>query len=253
MNTIESQYRTSENLDIRIAIHARYSTNPQPFGEWVSDHYELQPGFRILETGCGTGEMWKGRLDRLPKNCHLMLTDFSKGMLETARNHLGDNPQVSYQQADIQALPYEDGAFDAVIANMMLYHVPDLHKGLQGVRRVLKPGGTFYCATYGERGIMAFINETLKEHGIQGSIGKTFTLQNGAQALEQHFAHVRREDRKDGLAITHVPDFVEYVLSMASLTGLEKASAKTLQEVFERQCVEGVLYVPKEYGMFICE
>lgn len=252
MNRIEKQYQTAGNLNTRISIHEKYSTNRQPFGDWIMSHYTLRPGCRILELGCGTGAMWQGKLSRLEGGSRLTLTDFSAGMLETARNNLESAPLVDFKVVDIQDIPYADDTFDVVIANMMLYHVPNLDQGLSEVRRVLKPGGVFYCATYGEHGIMAFINDILQEYGISGSIGKTFTLQNGGDALGRHFAKVEKHTREDGLAITHIPDFVEYVLSMSALSGLENASAELLLQAFERKSVDGTLYVPKEYGMFIC-
>ena len=252
MNNIEKQYQTARNLNTRISIHDKYSTNHQPFGDWIMSHYEIKPGYRILELGCGTGEMWKGNLALLDGGSHLTLTDFSVGMLETAKNNIEGSDYVDFKVVDIQDIPYEDDTFDAVIANMMLYHVPDLDKGLSEVRRVLKPGGVFYCATYGEHGIMEFINETLKEYRISGSIGKTFTLQNGGDSLGKHFSEVEKLTREDGLAITHVPDFVDYVLSMSSLSGLESASVELLLQAFEKKSVNGTRYVPKEYGMFIC-
>ena len=160
---------------------------------------------------------------------------------------------MDYRVVDIQQIPYEDGSFDTVIANMMLYHVPDLDRGLSEARRVLKPGGCFYCATYGERGIMAFVNDTLGKYGIQGSVGGSFTLQNGGEILGRHFASVEKRTREDGLAIPHVPDFVSYVLSLSGLSGLEKAEEALLTKAFTEKCVDGFLYVPKEYGMFICK
>lgn len=253
MNTIENQYRTPKNLNTRISIHEKYSVNRQPLGEWILSNYRLKPNDRILELGCGTADMWRGRLSLLPEGARLTLTDFSSGMLEAAKENTAGDPRVCFQTADIQDLPYEDASFDVVIANMMLYHVPDLHKGLSEARRVLKPGGSFYCATYGENGIMAFVNETLREYGISGSVGGSFTLQNGGEALGRHFASVEKRTREDGLAITHVPDFVSYVLSMSALSGLEKADAALLTKAFTEKCVGGVLYIPKEYGMFICK
>lgn len=252
MNTIEKQYRTPENLNTRISIHEKYSVNRQPFGEWILSNYTLGPKDRILELGCGTADMWKGRLSLLGDSARLTLTDFSSGMLLSAKENTAGDPRVDYRVVDIQNIPFEDASFDAVIANMMLYHVPDLDKGLSEVRRVLKPGGCFYCATYGENGIMAFVNHTLREYGIQGSVGGSFTLQNGGEALGRHFGTVEKRTREDGLAITHVPDFVSYVLSMSSLSGLEKADAALITKAFTEKCVDGILYVPKEYGMFIC-
>lgn len=249
----QTQYATSRNLEKRISIHEKYSTNKQPFGQWIMAHYSFAPGFRILELGCGTGDMWKGRLDLLPPGSHLILSDFSPGMLETAKSNLGIYPQLDYQVMDIQSIPLPDAAFDAVIANMMLYHVPDLHKGLSEVRRVLKPSGKFYCATYGEHGIMEFINDTLRQLDIRGEIGRTFTLQNGAEQLRLHFDSVQTDIRDDALAVTDVSDFVDYVMSLSSLTGIGCSSRQSLYRAFQEKADNGILYVPKEYGMFICK
>lgn len=149
---VREQYGNAEKLNIRIALHQRYSTNQQPFAEWIYGQYELKENQRILEVGCGDGSMWQSSDRMLPSGTTLLLTDFSAGMLETARKNV-KGEKVSFLQADIQALPFPDDAFDIVIGNMMLYHVPDLHKGLMEVRRVLKKGGLFYAATYGENGI----------------------------------------------------------------------------------------------------
>lgn len=251
MNVIERQYQTADNLNTRISIHEKYSVNKQPFGEWILEQYEISHGYRILELGCGTGDMWKGQAHLLT-GVHLILTDFSTGMLEAARANTADFSGVEYAHVDIQSIPYGDNSFDMVIANMMLYHVPDLQKGLSEVHRVLKPGGKFYCATYGEHGIMEFVNDTLKEYRIHGSIGKTFTLQNGGESLQPWFSHVERREREDGLAITKIEDFVDYVRSMASLSGLENADAEVLRCAFEQKAENGVLFIPKEYGIFVC-
>lgn len=252
-NNVVKQYQTPGNLNTRISIHEKYSTNRQPFGDWILSHYRIKPNDRILELGCGTAAMWKNNLSLLDGGSRLTLTDFSSAMLETAKKNTEGSACVDYRIVDIQDIPYEDHTFDIVIANMMLYHVPDLDRGLSEVRRVLKPGGSFYCATYGEHGIMEFINETLRTLSISGSIAQTFTLQNGADSLGKHFSTVEKRTREDSLAITNIKDFVDYVLSLSSLTGLEHSSAEQLMQAFEKKCVNGCLYVQKEYGMFICK
>ena len=79
---IRKQYGDTSKLDIRIALHQRYSTNQQPFGDWIMEHYHIQPGMRVLELGCGTGNMWKQADRWLPQDAMLTLTDFSEGMVE---------------------------------------------------------------------------------------------------------------------------------------------------------------------------
>ncbi len=69
------------------------------------------------------------------KCSRFVLSDFSAGMLQTAREALKDIEDIEYQVIDIQNIPFPDDSFDIVIANMMLYHVPDLKQGLRKVRR----------------------------------------------------------------------------------------------------------------------
>lgn len=250
---IEVQYKTAMNLNVRSSVHTKYSTNKQPFGEWIYSHYDIADGARILELGCGTGNVWKDNSCLLDSSFSLILSDFSAGMIESAKENVGMYPGVEYQVIDIQNIPYPDASFDVVIANMMLYCVPDLHKGLSEVRRVLKPDGKFYCATYGERGIMQFINDTLHDLGVHGEIYKSFTLQNGDEILRSHFDEVIMRTRDDGLEITVVDDFVDYVMSMSSLAGVASLNRDSLYQAFESKLVNGILYIPKEYGMFICK
>ena len=251
MNNIKKQYQTAAHLNTRISIHDKYSVNKQPFGDWIASHYQLRPGMKVLELGCGTGSMWVNNLHIL-NGAELTLTDFSEGMPETARKNV-QAEAVTFRQVDIQNIPCEDASFDAVIANMMLYHVPDLDQGLSEVRRVLKDGGKFYCATYGVHGIMEFINGLLAGTGVSGSIGTTFTLQNGGDSLGRHFAKVERLDREDGLAITDINDFADYIYSLSSLTDVHKIPREELLKKLAGKAENGILYVPKEYGMFICQ
>lgn len=251
MNSIEKQYQTAKNLNTRISIHDKYSTNKQGFGNWIVSHYGITPGERVLELGCGTGSMWKDHLDLL-SGAQLILTDFSAGMLSAAKQNLPRQDNITYQLVDIQDIPFPEESFDLVIANMMLYHVPDLHKGLCEVRRVLKKGGRFCCATYGRHGIVEFVAKLLREQNVTGSIGTAFTLQNGAETLSAHFDNVRRLDYEDSLAITNIDDFIEYIYSLSSLSNIAKVDRNVLKTALESKMKNGILSVPKEYGMFVC-
>ena len=247
------QYRHAGNLNRRISIHEKYSVNRQGFGPWIMSHYGLKAGDRILDIGCGTGSMWASGMNALPPGCRLTLTDLSPGMLDAARSTLAAYPNVTFQLADIQELPFEKDSFDAVTAHMMLYHVPDMDRGLGEVRRVLRPGGAFYCATYGEHGIMEFLSEALGEFGVRDPMNRRFTLQNGESLLRRHFSSVRRLDYEDALNVTRVEDLVDYLYSMASMAHLPEAARPGVTAALRGRMRDGALHVPKEYGMFICE
>lgn len=250
---VQEQYRTAGKLDIRTAIHSRYSTNRQGFGNWIVSHYRIEPGMSVLELGCGTGQMWVGQ-ERLVETCgRLILSDLSEGMLQKARETLGKQGKIGFQQIDIQKIPFEDNTFDVVIANMMLYHVPDIPKGLGEVRRVLKEGGRFYAATFGENSMMEYLCGLFRKYGGEDRSNHLFTLQNGAAQLSPFFSGVERYVYEDALEVTDLGDMADYIATLKGMSELGRLPRETVLSVLERHRVGGVLHIPKEYGMFAAE
>lgn len=248
---VKRQYATLNNLNTRISIHDKYSTNKIGFRNWIVSNYRIDKGMKVLELGCGTGDMWKNR-DSLINLCsQLVLSDFSEGMVESTKNNVGEYSNVEYKVIDIQEIPYEDETFDAVIANMMLYHVPNMEKGLGEVRRVLKRGGCFYCATYGEHGIVEYISKIFSVRGVEDNTNKNFTLQNGYKILNKVFSSVEKLDYIDSLAVTNIDDMIEYIYSLSSMTSLNSMPKQVIKDALMKNTTNGILNVPKEYGMFI--
>lgn len=249
--TVKQQYHTSDKLSTRISIHSKYSTNKQGFGNWIFSHYGIREGMTVLELGCGTGDMWTGKEEIISRCSRLVLSDFSEGMLEKTRETLQAYDGIEYQVIDIQDIPFEDQTFDVVIANMMLYHVPDLPKGLREVRRVLKTGGAFYCATYGEHGMMEYIESLFEGFRSGSKINDSFTLQNGEEKLRTAFSDIQKLLYEDSLAVTDVEDMMDYIYSLNGMSELRQIPRDEMRRVLQAHMQDGVLRVPKEYGMFI--
>lgn len=249
---LKKQYKNANNLNRRISIHDKYSTNKIGFGNWIFSKYDILPNSLILELGCGTGDMWKNNLDRIKNGSKLVLTDFSEGMLESAQKNLSADKNIIFELVDIQNIPYDDESFDIVIANMMLYHVPDLNRGLLEVMRVLKPNGKFYCATFGENGIVEYIEDALKEFNIAKTRNNTFTLQNGSCKLSKYFKNVERLNYEDSLEVTDTNDIVDYIYSLQNMTNINNIEYETMKKALESKKENGILNIPKEYGLFIC-
>jgi SAM-dependent methyltransferase len=99
-------------------------------------------GRRILDAGCGSGPISAALRDR---GAILTGFDASAGMVELARQRLG--PDADLHVADLASpLPYPDGAFDDVIACLVLHYLQDWTAPLAELRRVLKPGGRLIVA-----------------------------------------------------------------------------------------------------------
>lgn len=252
MDIVKEQYKNADKLNIRIALHDKYSTNRLGLRNWLLANFQIPTNSKVLELGCGTGVMWKEHLDWLEAGSKLLLTDFSEGMLEEAKRNLGEHKNLEYQMMDIQDIPYEAGSFDVIIANSMLYHIPDKEKALSEVSRVLKNEGVFYCSTYGEHGVLGYIADSLKEFGVKDRVNNTFTLQNGLAQLQRHFTYVTRIDYEDSLEITDVDDLIAYIRSCTSMTNVTEIPYDVLKAHLVRQMIDGTITIPKEQGMFIC-
>ena len=257
-DNVARQYANGKNLAIRSNFHAKYSTNRQGFAPWLFEQYRFEAGDSILELGCGNGWQWDVRLGELPQRCKLVLSDFSQGMVDSVREKFSPvSADIDFRQIDIQAIPYEDESFDAVIANHMLYHVPDLDAALSEVRRVLKPGGRFYAATNGNGGMSLFLHEALKCFDPETEAFSqrfSFSLQNGEALLSRYFSSVGQIDYDDSLAVIQTRDLIEWIDSSISISGYSGAYADALYDYFEAIRVrDGAINIPKEVGLFICE
>ena len=245
---VKEQYSKAKNLSSRISIHEKYSTNRMGLGNWYFTFYEIKEGARVLELGCGTGAMWFEHKDVLEKCSEVVLSDFSEAMLQTAKENLGDVKNVEYKVIDIQDIPFEDEYFDVVIANCMLYHVPDIEKALSEVSRVLKKGGIFYAGTTGEHGIMETITDWL---GIGTIYFNPFSLENGGDRLEKYFSKVSIERYIDSLEVTDLDDLMEYIYSGISFKNACKLPVAEVRKCLESHMEGGVIRLPKDPGVFV--
>jgi len=187
----------------------------------------------------------------------LILSDLSVGMVNIVWEKYSKHKNMIAQKIDIQDISFPDNCFDIIIANHMLYHVPDLPKGLSEVRRVLKTGGKFYCATNGTGGMHQYINEAFKTVNPQLNFFKEpslFSLQNGKDKLSEYFTNIQRFDYEDSLAVTNTQDLMDWIKSAIGIFSFPENDLNGLYDYFEdiRQ-KDGAINIPKETGIFISE
>ena len=94
-------------------------------------------GHRILDAGCGSCLLSAALRDR---GAVVTAVDASAGMLALARRRLGDD--LALHVVDLRdPLPFAEGAFDDVVASLVLHYLEDWGPRLAEIRRVLRPGG----------------------------------------------------------------------------------------------------------------
>jgi SAM-dependent methyltransferase len=254
---LSNQYRGAGNLNARISLHRRFSTNSYGLYRWIFDCLRIPAAARVLELGCGTGGLWAENSGRIPDGWRVTLTDLSFGMAGEARTALESIQRAfRYAAADAQSLPFGGEVFDAAIADHMLYHVPDIPRALGEIHRVLRPGGRFCASTVG-RGNMRELAElvrgfdpALEVWGSGDIAAEAFTLENGAARIAGRFADVTLHRYEDALVVTEPAALIEYVLS--GRARLEGGRREEFADYVERELKRrgGAFRITKETGLF---
>lgn len=253
-NIIE-QYKNAKNLNDRISLHEKYSTNKQGWFNWLFEKIDFSKVNRLLELGCGNGKLWQENQIDL-RNREIFLSDISEGMVEEVRNKLGSD--FNCIVADAEKIPFKDAYFDSIIANHVLFYLNDLNQGLKEVSRVLKPNGVLYCSTYGSKH-MKEITEIVQNFDSRinlsnHSLYDVFGLENGESILKQYFTSVQRMDYQDSLEITESKPLIDYIMSchgnQNEILGPRLSEFKEyIEELLQK---DGKIVVTKQAGLFVC-
>ena len=144
---------------------------------------------RVLEVAAGTGIVTSA----IAQTSEIVVaTDYASAMVESLEGRVQDAGlnNVSCEQADIYALPYQAGEFDAVVAANVLHLVPDLPAAIEALRKVTKPGGSLVVPTFchDETRLSWLVSRVLAVSGFPGH--RRFTMQSLRKALEENSVKV---------------------------------------------------------------
>jgi SAM-dependent methyltransferase len=219
----QKAYASDDLLSVRQRTHEQYSFPRLNFSEWVLERLTWRGDEIVLDIGAGPGTYFEGVQARIP-NGRLVAGDLSMGMVRIAAQH----PQAgSVINADAQAIPFPDHTFDVVLANHMLFHVPDLDRGLTEIRRVLKPAGCLLAATNSEFNLPELEQLIRRTFGLLGATQAelealkppthNFQLEDGPVKLARHFFAVARYDLPGAFIFPEMQPVIDYVNSVRAL------------------------------------
>ena len=135
----------------------------------------VESGDAVLDLGSGSGYAARALREAGGAGRAVGL-DGAPAMVENAREYT-DDPMVEFVVGDFDALPFADDTFDHCFSMEAFYYAPDPVNTLEELARVLRPGGTFYCA-------VNFYEENVHSHAWQERIGVDMTRWSAAEYRE---------------------------------------------------------------------
>lgn len=251
-------------------LRAKHQLAGDDFAHWILNHVTNWQHLSILDAGGGWGrfvhllyENYEVRLD------DTVLTDLSEGMLVRAtRDAIQQERLIQATVCDIQDLPFADRHFDVVMANKVLYHVPDIPKGISELARVLNLNGYLLASTNSDRITATIIDlhyQALDQLDISyvPETPSTFSMENGSSYLSPYFHDVEQyyyeteEWIDDASQVRAIYVTIGRYRNLLTRDDIPKSSKDALPDTVESiaQSIidsDGAIHFPTLMGVFVC-
>ncbi|WDY60061.1 class I SAM-dependent methyltransferase [Pseudomonas sp. PSKL.D1] len=142
--------------------YAVVGTTLQLVGERLAEACDLRWDEQVLDVAAGNGN---ATLAAARRGCKVTSTDYVPELLKRGEERArAEHLNVDFQVADAEALPFKDGAFDAVVSTFGVMFTPDQPRAAQELARVCRSGGRVGLANWTPQGFIGQMFKTLGKH-----------------------------------------------------------------------------------------
>ncbi|WP_199351036.1 class I SAM-dependent methyltransferase [Haliangium ochraceum] len=144
-----------------------------PTAKQAFDALGVSPNYRFLDIGCGNGYVVRWAAQTAP-SVDAVGIDVSAHMVALARQLTTGQPNARYRRGSFPQIDLSRAQFDAIFSMEVFYYLSDLDAGLQAVRDLLAPGGSFAC-------VVDFYRENADSHSWPEDLGVDMHLLSAAE------------------------------------------------------------------------
>lgn len=238
---------------------------------WALELVPLRPSALVLDAGCGWGRFTWPLIEEFGvASSNVTCSDSSLGMLLSAKQEAERRRhQPNFVAADIQALPFTARYYDGVMANHVLYHLPDIPAGVGELARVVKEDGWLLATTNSDDvrvPVLDFHYAALDKLGIDyvSEVHSPFSMENGKQILGSGFRSIDAIYFEDETQYYSADEFLTSYKTIGRYRNLLvrediDAERKRKLPILVHQQAEdvirehGVLRCPVRMGAFVCK
>ena len=168
------------------ADYSQIGIRRQITGEALAEAVDFRPGSRVLDVAAGNGN---ATLAFAKRWCEVLSTDYVDRFLDHGRIRArAEGLDVTFQQADAQALPFEDESFDGVVSTFGVMFAPDQARAASELARVCRPGGRIALANWTPKSFIGKLCPTIGRHMSAPSSFKAPANWGRPEFIEEHFS-----------------------------------------------------------------
>jgi ubiquinone/menaquinone biosynthesis C-methylase UbiE len=165
--------------------YAVIGTTLQIVGEELCEIMNLRSGQKVLDVAAGNGNV---SLAAARRWCNVVSTDYVPALLERGRARAdAEGLTIAFREADAEALPFQDGIFDAVVSTFGVMFTPNQERAASELARVCRSGGKIGLANWTPEGFIGQLFKTMGKHLPPPPGVKSLSLWGTRERIEELF------------------------------------------------------------------
>ena len=212
-----------------------------PFGRELVARARLQPGERVLDLGCGRGAVLFAALAAVGPSGAVTGIDLAETMVALTRAEAAAHPNVTVEVGDAEDPGFPAASFDAILAGLVLFLLPDLAGALPRYAELLAPGGRLAFTTFGPsdrnfdaamKALGGFVPDGMPDRSArQGRLRDVDSI--AALLVENGFASVETTEVSHQSRFTDAAHWLAWAWSNGGRATLERVPAQSLAAATE--------------------
>lgn len=240
----------NQQADFRYGLYERYGTGSQKWHQWLFDQLPLEPGMKVLDVGCGHGNVWHHNWQRIPARCRITLLDketkglqYLRGIYRKRQGELAAGVKLTFLCEDAESWQCPPAGYDLILAGHLWSYIRDKEGLLGRLRRGLAEGGRL-ISTFTSQVCVSDVNRIL-EPVLGRRVLRAYQERKQAFAAQMEelfageFGNVSRMTYHNGLRIGQPEELLQYLCDLdgeleAQLRAKEQEVKIYLRELAQR-------------------